>query len=42
MTQDRYVGRKIARTGAAALLEQFGQGMGSPGTGQAPYTPYGA
>jgi hypothetical protein len=26
MTQDNYFGRKIARTGAAALLEVFGEG----------------
>jgi len=26
MTQDNYLGRKIVRTGAAALLEVFGEG----------------
>ena len=26
MTQDNYFGRKIVRTGAAALLEVFGEG----------------
>ena len=31
MTQDNYFGRKVARTGAAGLLEVFGDGDDNPG-----------
>lgn len=34
MTQDNYFGRKVARTGAAELLENFGDGDGNPGVGR--------
>jgi hypothetical protein len=39
MTQDNYFGRKVARTGAADLLEIFGDGQSEANTGGIPGEP---